>query len=196
MDPINTPNGERCPSCGAHVAADQRYCLSCGTRCGEPRLPVMDAVTFMDAMRQPHQAPPPAAQGTQRRVSPNTALFATIGVLLLAMGVGVLIGRSGNNSVASAPAAPQVIKVGGAEEGATASTAGGGSAAGGAGAKKQKPKSEKKVEAKAQEEAESVLKTAPDVKLADPKVQVGDTCEQGTAGCGDSGKFEGNFFGE
>ncbi|HEY5707979.1 MAG TPA: hypothetical protein VIS51_01130 [Solirubrobacterales bacterium] len=176
------------------MAADQRYCLACGTRCGEPRLPVMDAVTLMDAMKQPRQASPPPPQRPKRRMSPNMALFATIGVLLLAMGVGVLIGRSGNQSVATAPAAPQVIKVGGGEEGATASTGGAGSAPGGAGTKKQKPEAKKKVEAKAQEEAENVLKTAPDVKLADPKVQVGESCEKEAAGCGDDGKFDGSFF--
>jgi hypothetical protein len=40
-------------------------------------------------------------------------LIAGIGVLLLAMGVGVLIGRSGGASAAATPA-PQVITVGGA----------------------------------------------------------------------------------
>ena len=27
-----------CPSCGAALADDQRYCLNCGQRQGEPRL--------------------------------------------------------------------------------------------------------------------------------------------------------------
>lgn len=187
---------EQCPSCGAHVAPDQRYCLTCGARCGEPRLPIMDAVTFMDAMKQPRDASAPPPQRPQRRVSSNTALFATIGVLLLAMGVGVLIGRSGNHSVASAPqAAPIVIKGNGAEENGTASSEGA-NAAGttGGGSKKEKPKALKK-DAETQAGAESVLKPADGVKLPPAKVKVGGKCPEGTTGC-EGEKFTGNFFGE
>ncbi len=31
--------GEACPNCAAPMAADQRYCLNCGARRGEPRVP-------------------------------------------------------------------------------------------------------------------------------------------------------------
>jgi len=186
--------GEQCPSCGIHVAADQRYCLACGARCGEPRLPIMDAVTFMDSMKQPRDASTPPPQRPQRRVSSNMALFATIGVLLLAMGVGVLIGRSGNHSVASAPqAAPIVINKGsGAEESGAASNAGTNGGVIGGGSKKEKPK-KLKAEANSGKGAEEVLHTAPGVKLADPKVGIGDKCEEGTAGC-KGGTFKGTFF--
>lgn len=189
-------SGEQCPSCGVHVASDQRYCLACGARCGEPRLPIMDAVTFMDSMKQPRDASPPPPQRPQRRVSPNMALFATIGVLLLAMGVGVLIGRSGNHSVASAPqAAPIVIKGNGVEEGgATASKGAGGTGAIGGNSKKAKPK-KLKAEADSGKGAEEILHYAPGVKPPEPKVEVGDKCEEGSAGCS-NGKFEGTFFGE
>jgi hypothetical protein len=186
--------GEQCPSCGLQVAPDQRYCLSCGARCGEPRLPIMDAVTFMDSMKQPRQASTPPPQRPQRRVSPNMALFATIGVLLLAMGVGVLIGRSGNHTTASAPVAPQVITLNkGGEENAAASNTGsnGGDVIGG-GSKKAKPK-ELKAEADSGKGAEEVLHTAPGVKLAEPKAAVGDKCKEGTAGC-TNGEFTGNYF--
>ncbi len=43
---------------------------------------------------------------------------------------------------------------------------------------------------------EEVLHTEGNVKLAEPEVKVGSECEAGTAGCGKSGEFEGNFFGE
>jgi hypothetical protein len=124
------------------------------------------------------------------------ALFATIGVLLLAMGVGVLIGRSGNHSVASAPqAAPIVIKGNGTEESGTASSKGAsGAGAVGGSSKKQKPKALKKA-AETQEGAESFLKPANGVKLPPAKVKVGGKCEQGTAGC-EGGEFTGNYFGE
>jgi hypothetical protein len=193
--PLVATSGEQCPSCGVHVAPDQRYCLACGVRCGEPRLPIMDAVTFMDAMKQPRDAAAPPPLRPQRRVSPNMALFATIGVLLLAMGVGVLIGRSGNHSIASAPAAPQVIKVGGGEETATASSKGtSGAGAIGGSSKKAKPK-KLKAEAESGKGAEEILHYAPGVKPPEPKVEVGDKCEEGSAGC-QNGKFEGTFFGE
>ncbi len=187
-----TPPGEQCPSCHTHVATDQRYCLTCGARCGEPRLPIMDAVTFMDSMKQPREASTPPPQRPQRRMSSNMALFATIGVLLLAMGVGVLIGRSGNHSIASAPqAAPIVIKGGGEESTTASNTSTKGDTIGGS-SKKAKPKALKK-EAESQAGAESVLKPAAGVKLPPAKVEVGGKCESGTAGC-ENGEFTGNYF--
>jgi hypothetical protein len=184
--------GEQCPSCGVNVAPDQRYCLACGARCGEPRLPIMDAVTFMDSMKQPREASTPPPQRPQRRMSPNMALFATIGVLLLAMGVGVLIGRSGNHSIASAPQAAPIVIKGGGEESATASSTGAKGGTIGGNSKKQKPKALKKA-AETQEGAESVLKPAAGVKLPPAKVEVGGKCESGTAGC-ENGEFTGNYF--
>ena len=44
--------------------------------------------------------------------------------------------------------------------------------------------------------AEEVLKPAGDVKLPPPTTQVGAECEKGTAGCSESGEFDGSFFGE
>ena len=91
-------SGDQCPSCGAHLAADQRYCLECGQRRGDPRLPFMDAVVFMDAVKRPRDAaPPPLPRERQPRMSANASLIAGVGTLVLAIGVGVLIGRSGDN---------------------------------------------------------------------------------------------------
>jgi hypothetical protein len=154
----------------------------------------MNAVTFMDAMKRPKEASAAPPKRPQRRLSPNTALIATVGTLLLAMGVGVLIGRS-NNTTAAAPqaAAPIVIK-GGAEESATASTGktttGGGAA--NPKAKKQKTKSLKK-EAETQAGAEEVLKPSAGVKLPPATVQPGGKCASGTAGC-KGGEFTGEYF--
>jgi hypothetical protein len=76
---------------------------------------------FLAGAQQPHQAPAPAppaappvasarASGAQRN---NTlTVIAGVGVLLLAMGVGVLIGRAGASKQATSP--PQVITVAGA----------------------------------------------------------------------------------
>ena len=188
--------GDHCPSCGALLASDQRYCLECGQRRGDPRLPFMDAVVLMEAVKQPGQAPPPPKK-KRSGISPNAALITGIATLLLALGIGVLIGRSGNNEVAApAQQAPIVIHSGGGEE-STAST-GGKSTTGGGGASKAKTKKQKEAALKAAEAhpaAEKVLHTAPDVKLPPSTVKPGGKCESGAAGC-EGGKFTGNFFGE
>ncbi len=190
-------SGDSCASCGAALAPDQRYCLQCGQRCAEPRLPFMDAVVLMNAVAQPASVPMPAPKKKRRSgVSPNAALIAGVGTLLLALGIGVLIGRSGHQEVAQTAAAPQVIKVGGSGEAqATASkgktTTGGGAV--NAKTKKQKEAAEKAAEA--HPAAEEVIKPANGVKLAPPTVKPGDKCESGAAGC-ENGKFTGNFFGE
>ena len=78
------------------MAADQRYCLECGQRRGEPRLPFMDAVVLMDTVvKGPQQGPPRPTRQRRARLSANATLIAGIGTLLLALGIGVLIGRSG-----------------------------------------------------------------------------------------------------
>ena len=102
--PAGPAGFEQCPSCGALVAVDQRYCLECGHRRGDPRLPFMDAVVFMDAMNRPPETASASTKGKKRGISPNAALIAGVGTLLLALGIGVLIGRSGNHT--SAPREP------------------------------------------------------------------------------------------
>lgn len=196
-----TATGEQCPSCGNGVAPDQRYCLHCGQRCGEPRLPFMNAVTFMDAMKQPKTAAAaPPAKPKRRGVSANAALIAGVGTLILAMGVGVLIGRSGNNSTTATPAAAQIIKVpaGGGTETETAPTGSakvGGGSGGGANAKGKKPdKAALKKEAESQKGAEEVLKPSAGVKLPPATVEPGSKCASGTAGC-KGGEFTGEYFG-
>ncbi len=190
------PGGfEHCPSCGALVANDQRYCLECGQRRGDPRLPFMDAVVFMDAMNRP---PEPASAPKKRRrgISPNTALIAGVGTLLLALGIGVLIGRSGNHSTASAPA-PQVVTVSGGGEEAKTPSAGTTSASGSGGGKTKNPKAKQKAEeAKPGGSASNILPSNPNVNLPPPKVEIGEKCEKQVAGCSKNGKFEGTFFGE
>jgi hypothetical protein len=120
------PGDEPCAHCGAPLARDQRYCLECGA----PRTYLSGML--LERLRapggqarsgqpgQPAQAMAPNGMAPYTTAAPSSAwprnnvltLIAGIGVLLLAMGVGVLIGRSGGSSAASTPA-PQVTVVGG-----------------------------------------------------------------------------------
>lgn len=204
-DVPQAPSGfEHCPSCGALIAVDQRYCLECGNRRGEPRLPFMDAVVFMDAMNRPPEAPSEPAKKTKRGgISPNAALIAGVGVLLLALGIGVLIGRSGNHGATQAAAPPQVVTVGGGGGGeaeASSSSGGGGETPKGPASTKGKSKKQivkqKTKEAESGQGAEEVLHTANGVKMAPATQKIGASCDKEVAGCSKSGKFDGSFFGE
>lgn len=110
-----------CPNCTAPMASDQRYCLECGTRGAEARLPFLE-ILRADTAPAPPGRPAPVAVGVavpppgfQDRLRVNSGLVAGVGVLLLAMLVGVLIGSAGGEPapVAASTPAPQVITVGG-----------------------------------------------------------------------------------
>jgi hypothetical protein len=206
--------GDNCPNCGASLAPDQRYCLACGQRRGDPRLPFMDAVVFMDSVKQPAGGASTAASGAttsppadrQPFMSANASLVAGVATLVLAIGVGVLIGRTGDSGSSNAAnQTPQIIKLGGGGEVEAAGTAqeGGGGAKAGAGKGSGKPKSasQKKAEEKtattntgATKATEEAYPVNPNVNLAKPEQQLGGECEPGEAGCGKNGKFEGTFF--
>lgn len=110
--------GAECHGCGQPLAEDQRYCLSCGERRADARLP------FVELLRdeaQPAAAPMASgarSTGALQRLGSNTAAIAGVGCLLLAMGVGVLIGKSDGEPTRQS-AAPQVISVGGAAAGSS-----------------------------------------------------------------------------
>jgi hypothetical protein len=205
-------SGDSCPSCGSTLAKDQRYCLVCGARRGDPRLPFMDAVVFMDAIRKPpggegSGSAPPTPPSKRPLMSANASLVAGVATLVLAIGVGVLIGRSGDNGTSTAGATPQIIRVGGsggegeAEETAAGANQKGGKNAGGGKAKaaptvkKAKEKTETG-ESGATKAVEEVFKPENGVKLAKPEQKVGEKCEKGAAGCNSNGTFDGSFFGE
>jgi hypothetical protein len=132
-------------------------------------------------------------------MSANASLIAGVATLVLAIGVGVMIGQSGDNSTPVAASAPQIIKVGGGggEETAAAADAGGSSAIGGESGKAKKAKApEKEVDSSGTSAAAAeVLKPAGDVKLPPPTVKPGAKCDGDAAGC-KGGEFTGEFFGE
>jgi hypothetical protein len=200
-------SGDNCPSCGGSLAPDQRYCLACGHRRGDPRLPFMDAVVFMESSKRPPQAQAaeaPTPSSDRRPVlSANASLVAGVATLVLAIGVGVLIGRSGDSgSTNAASPAPQIIRVGGGGGEAEASTSpkeskGATASGGGKTDSATKKKAKKKLEtgsSGATKAVEEAYEPAPGVKIAPPEQKIGGECEPGVAGCGKNGKFEGTFF--
>lgn len=195
---VATGFGDRCVSCGAPLASDQRYCVECGARRGKTRFPVGGAAPPPEPARSP--APPRAPR--RRRVSSSGALVAGIATLLLAMGVGVEIGRLGNNNNtstqrASSPAV-QVVTVGGGGGAAAASTTTTNSTSATSSTRSSgkhakvvaAPKVTKVVAAKASAAASKVLGAAAP---KNPTVTTGQSCSGG-AGC-QNGHFTGNFFG-
>ncbi len=100
--------GARCSACNASIAPDQRYCLQCGERLA----PISGFLLGRgsDGTREQPSAPPDAPPAPNAAAAPRSNLLgvlAGVGVLLLAMGVGVLIGRAGNSNPARAK--PEVI---------------------------------------------------------------------------------------
>lgn len=171
-----TTGPDQCPTCRATLAPDQRYCLECGRRRSDAKLPFSQAVSQpgVVAVRRP----------SLRSMSANSTLIAGIGTLLLAMGVGVLIGRSGGSGGRSA--APSIVTVAGGggptATGAPAAGAVSGAAATAAGAKA------------------AAAKPSGPVKLLQPKKSVPPpkVVKVGSPGRGpgyQNGKFTGNFFG-
>lgn len=215
---------ESCPNCGARMAADQRYCLNCGHRRGDPRLPFMDAVVFMESMNTPGGTagtpppPPPAQSGGSNRWNANAALIAGVATLVLAIGVGFLIGRSGHeNNGSAAGGGVKIVQLGGAGGGeveggeeSTATTGGekaGGSetAAKGKNSGKSSGKGAKKkpseVKEGSKEEKELIQEKTEETlhaegPIAEPGTQVGESCKKGSPGCSNGEEFTGNFFGE
>jgi hypothetical protein len=106
--------GEPCASCGAPLAADQRYCLECGTRRAEARLAFRDILA--GTAPPPGAAPPsPPAPADPPPARAGLAFLAGLLCLLVALGVGVLIGNAGDDTPKAATTPPpQVITVNGA----------------------------------------------------------------------------------
>jgi len=174
---------ERCAECGAPMASDQRYCVECGERRGERRFPV----TLESSAATSSSAATPPRESRRSRMSPSATLIAGVGTLLLAMGVGVLIGRSGNSSSGHGGSGVQVVTVGSAA-GTTApgstGTAGTAAAAAAAAAKSSN--------AKAASGGKSAIKPPPKSSLPPPTVKVG---SKGSGKGYKNGKFTGEFFG-
>ncbi len=106
--PLGGP-GERCRSCAAPLAEDQRYCLNCGQRRAETRvarefLLHTDRPDLTDSSRVAAPAAPAPAAFGPRTISPMGAA-AGLGLLLFAVLTGATLG----NRAEPTAAAPQTL---------------------------------------------------------------------------------------
>jgi hypothetical protein len=166
------------------MAPDQRYCIDCGERRGGG---------LRDAMPRAQSTAVAAAPPRRPRLSANASLIAGIATLLIAMGVGVLIGRTGDSTpkaVSNAPVQVVTVPNGAGAAGAATSATAAGSATAKASKKKAKAKKSVSAAAKTQQTA-----AQNNVKLPPPVVKVGGACPKGAKGC-QGGKFTGSFFGQ
>lgn len=117
--PSSGPAGS-CPECGAPLRHDQRYCLECGAPVAEPSADSATTIDFgpitAEAGSPPSSPPPHLLSGPSRPSGSEpsgsaTTVIAAVGVLLLAIGVGVLIGRTGSGGSAPSSSTPEVVTV-------------------------------------------------------------------------------------
>jgi hypothetical protein len=176
------PTSDRCTVCGSPLAADQRYCVECGERRGAARFALPTPGTAAEPVMK-------SARVRRRpRMTPSATLIAGVGTLLLAMGIGVLIGDSGNASPqrSGTPAPVQVVTVGG---GGGAST--NASAVRTTGAKKTSTSSTSHKSSK-KSKGTTTATTATAQSAPAPTVTIG---AKGTGAGYQNGHFTGNFFG-
>lgn len=94
--------GEACPNCAAPMAPDQRYCLNCGARRGEPRVPIDRYLGSSNGDAALADALTKASQRSNE-VSPLGVILgiALLGGMLL---LGVLLGRDSNDDTTTTAA--------------------------------------------------------------------------------------------
>ena len=193
--------GDRCQNCQAPLAVDQRYCVHCGTRRGKSRFSLNEVA----AQAAPPPAPPPTPQ-RHRHVASGVALVTGVATLLLAMGVGVLIGHDSNSPAPVKASAPIVVNGAATTPTATTASTTSGKATKGSStySKKQATQIQKQIGVKpttvkvtaqskqaAQQAATKVFGQKSKL-VKNPTVKVGGSCSGG-AGC-QNGHFTGNFF--
>jgi hypothetical protein len=195
---ITSVGGDRCANCQTPLAPDQRYCVNCGERRGGARFS-KEMLAAPAAPVAAEAAVPPRRQ--HPRVSSATTLVAGVATLLVAMGVGVLIGHYSNNNTPQRAA--QVITVGGGGTSAGAASTGATGAATAAtaatahhAATHAKPTVvhiTQKTQKAATAAASKVLGGSASKNISsNVQQQVGGSCSGG-AGC-QNGHFTGNFF--
>ena len=115
FSPTFGEDGEPCAECRSPLARDQRYCLECGHRRAEARIPFLDVLReeygggHRPVEEAPVEEPPRRRSGLSPLAAAGTGI--AVGLLLIAaVLVGLLAERSSEDKTAAAPA-PQVIQV-------------------------------------------------------------------------------------
>jgi hypothetical protein len=189
--------GDHCANCAAPLAPDQRYCLECGERYGEPRVPTMSGRPPL-----PPATSPAGAQGRSRAprgAGGGTALIAGVGTLLLALGVGVLIGHSAGSDQQAKSAAPQIITVAGGGAvagGAAVASSSAPAATAAAGATDAKAGKDKKPGSADKAKAAARAAPTPGAVVKKTKGKVVAVGQKGSGKGYKDGKFTGDFFGD
>jgi uncharacterized OB-fold protein len=200
--PLAAPAGDRCVNCGTQLASDQRYCINCGERRGRARFDTAALDTGPATMVTTTETigPPP-------RFSSSTTLITGVATLLVAMGLGFLIGHDSASTVKqpaqAAAAQPVHVTISGNGSGGGSGSGSGSSSSTSAKHGKHSGKSSstkstpaahisKKAVTQGAAAANKVLGGSK-TKLAAPTVSQGGACSGG-AGC-QGGKFTGQFFG-
>jgi hypothetical protein len=96
--------GPQCPNCGAALAPDQRYCVNCGHRLTEPR------VDFRKSLALEHPTPPPSSRPSVWDHRGTLITLASVLAVLVALGVGIVIGR-GNGKPVTQANKPEILTV-------------------------------------------------------------------------------------
>jgi len=129
IEPTRRPHAyEPCEECGAPMDPQQRYCVNCAARRGNGANPASRYFAAMSKRaRRPLSRPPAKPSPTSRAAA--VAFFA---LLPLAVGLGVVVGRSGSGGDESNEALLQALR----ERPTATATAAAPTAAGAAKAKK------------------------------------------------------------
>ena len=189
---LATALGDKCSNCGAAMADDQRYCIECGTRRGKGRYAMVSSGSSSTMVAGGYSSPP------RSWLTANSSLLLGVAVLLIAMGVGVLIGRASNSSTPKAGS--QVIKIEGSAPASSApatapttTTPSSNSTASSSTPKSNSASSKATSAISSAAHLSAKAKTIPK-SLASSVAKTGSKCTTGEKGC-TGGKFTGTFFG-
>jgi hypothetical protein len=208
-------SSDRCSNCGAQLAPDQHYCVVCGERRGRTRFAGAMFSSSAPAAAAPELVVPVSGRARVSRYPPGTTLIAGILTLLVAMGLGILIGHDSSTKSPVASKQPVNVTVNAGSGLGTASGTGTTGVVGSSPSSTSTPSSSSSNSAsKAATKAPSAAAQAKgtqaavtkgaqaaqtvlgggSVKTAAPTVTQGGACTPGSAGC-TNGKFTGSFFG-
>jgi hypothetical protein len=109
--PVLGPPGQPCAACGAPLAAEQRYCLSCCERRGPRRL---DPLAHARAATAAEGAPPPAVTARPPATAwplPSRRVASVATLLMLGFGIvaGAAAGPHADATLASASRSPMIV---------------------------------------------------------------------------------------